>query len=224
MSPHSQGLALIFDMDGVLIDSMPVHEQAWQRYLESIGVNGDRGSQIIAGMHGRRNDQIVRDFLGPSADDGEVHRHGAAKEQLYRDLLAPQLHQRLVPGVAQLLGRTRGIPVGLATNAERANADFFLEGSGLRGYFQVVVDGSQVSHPKPAPDVYLRAARELGVLPQNCIVFEDSTVGVASARAAGARVVGVLTHAAALDGVEFSIRDFADPALERWLSLQTGGA
>ena len=208
---------MIFDLDGVVVDSMPVHYIAWQRYLESIGI---RDRDIASSMHGRRNDEIVRDFLGPEAPEEEVLEHGAAKERLFRGIMGERLAQSLVPGIAEWLRRTAGTPVALATNAERPNIDFVLDGAGLRPYFQTIVDGSQVAHPKPAPDVYLRAAGNLGVSPAQCIVFEDSPVGVAAARAAGMRVVGVLTHSSPLADIQFAVSDFHDPALEAWLSEQ----
>jgi beta-phosphoglucomutase len=211
------GLALVFDLDGVVVDSMPVHQVAWRRYLQSIGVDAQ---DIISRMHGRRNDEIVRDFLGPNATPGEVFEHGAAKERLFREVMGERLHESLVPGIAAWLKRTAGTPVALATNAERPNIDFVLDSAGLRSYFQVIVDGSQVPRPKPAPDVYLRAAHELGIPPRHCIVFEDSPVGVTSARAAGMRVVGVLTHPSPLADIQFAVSDFLDPGLERWLSAQ----
>jgi len=196
---------------------MPVHEMAWQRYLELLGIEA---SDLPSRMHGRRNDEIVRDFLGPEADPDEVFEHGAGKERLFRDLLRERLAEHLVPGVAAWLERAGQAPVALATNAERANIDFVLDGANLRPYFQTIVDGSQVPRPKPAPDVYLRAATELGVAPRNCIVFEDSPVGVAAARAAGMRVVGVLTHTSPLDGIALGVLDFMDPSLGRWLAAQ----
>jgi beta-phosphoglucomutase len=211
------GLALIFDLDGVVVDSMPIHELAWQRYLELLGIEA---SGIASRMHGRRNDEIVRDFLGPEADPREVFAHGAAKERLFRELLRARLGEHLVPGIAAWLERAGDAPVALATNAERANIDFVLDGANLRPYFQAIVDGSQVSRPKPAPDIYLRAAGELGIAPRNCIVFEDSPVGVAAARAAGMRVVGVLTQASPLYGIALAVPDFTDPSLDRWLSAQ----
>ena len=109
--------------------------------------------------------------------------------------------------------------IALATNAEPANVDFVLNGAAIRSFFSVIVDGTQVAHAKPAPDVYLRAAELLGVGPANCIVFEDSRVGVAAARAAGMRVVGVLTHEP-LDRVDYSLRDFRDSGLDAWLAEQ----
>jgi beta-phosphoglucomutase len=212
------GLALIFDLDGVVVDSMPVHQIAWRRYLESIGIDA---WDIVSRMHGRRNDEIVRDFLGRDAPEDEVIEHGAAKERLFRKIMGERLTQSLVPGITEWLKRTIGTPVALATNAERPNIDFVLDGAGLRPYFQAIVDGSQVARPKPSPDVYLRAARELGVSPEQCIVFEDSPVGVAAARSAGMRVVGVLTHSSPLADIQYAVSDFHDPGLEAWLSAQS---
>jgi beta-phosphoglucomutase family hydrolase len=210
------GLGLIFDLDGVIIDSMPFHQRAWQRYLEVTGI-GTRDSLDF--MHGQRNEEIVRGLLGPEADLQTVIAHGAAKEQMYREMLRERLVEHLVDGIAEWLEHVSA-PIALATNAERANVDFVLDGGGLRPYFRAIVDGSQVEQPKPAPDVYLRAAELLEIPPRNCIVFEDSPVGVAAAVAAGMRVVGVLTHAAALDGIRFSIANFRDARLDAWLSTQ----
>lgn len=216
------GLALIFDLDGVVVDSMPVHEMAWRRYLRSSGLlSQDRNApDMISRMHGRRNDEIVRDYLGPDAAPEALLAHGAAKERLFRELMGERLHASLVPGIAAWLRRLAGAPVALATNAERPNIDFVLDGAGLRSYFRAIVDGSQVARPKPAPDVYLRAA-QLGVAPRACIVFEDSPVGVAAARAAGMRVVGVLTHPGRLDDIQFAVSDFLDPRLKPWLREQS---
>jgi beta-phosphoglucomutase len=210
-------LALMFDLDGVLIDSNPLHTQAWLLYLKECGVSADR---LKERMHGKRNDQIVRDLFGGSLSDEEVFAHGARKEALYREMMRPHLKNRLVPGVAEFLARHRQAAIGLASNAEPANVHFVLDNSGLACYFRVIVDGHQVSCPKPDPEVYRRTAELLGVEPASSIVFEDSPAGVAAARGAGARVVGVETTNRDLDGVELSIPDFLDPRLEAWLSEQ----
>ena len=212
----SSGLAFIFDLDGVVVDSMPVHTLAWQRYLAELGI---AGNQVERRMHGRRNDEIVRDFLGPDVHPEAVFEHGAAKERLFREMIGSQLGERMVPGVVEFLERSQPTPIALATNAEPANVDFVLNGAAIRSFFSVIVDGTQVTHAKPAPDVYLRAAQLLGVVPANCIVFEDSPVGVAAARAAGMRVVGVLTHEP-LERVDYSITDFRDSGLDAWLVEQ----
>jgi beta-phosphoglucomutase len=214
------GVALIFDLDGVIVDSMPVHERAWREYLESLGIDA---RDIPSRMHGRHNDEIVRDFLGEEVDQHTVLAHGAAKERLFRDMMREQLQQNLVPGIAEWLERISGAPIALATNAERANIDFTLDSTVLRRYFDVIVDGSQVLRPKPAPDVYLRAAELLGIPPRNCVVFEDSPVGVTAARAAEMRVVGVETHPCPLSCVLLSVPNFLDPKLDSWLSAQRPG-
>lgn len=214
MTAIADGLGLVFDLDGVVIDSMPMHLTAWQAYLKSLGIEL---AEVDSCMHGRRNDDIVSEFIGPELSPQEVFKHGAAKESLFREMMGPYLMRHLVPGILEFLDTCVGVPIGLATNAEPANADFVLDGAGLRRYFQVVVDGHQVQRPKPEPDVYLHAARLLGVDPKNCIVFEDSPVGIAAAKASGARVVAVRTYAAELPQVDLVIRDFLDPALERWL-------
>ncbi len=214
-------LALIFDLDGVIVDSMPMHILAWERYLESLGI---AAADLTQRMHGRRNDEIFRDLLGPRASDAEIDAHGVAKEQLFRDMIGGELHDYLVPGVREFLASVNETPTGLATNAERANADFMLDGADLRGFFQVVVDGSQVERPKPAPDVYLRAADELKTAPGNCIVFEDSVVGVSAARAAGMTVVGVLTQGQPLPDVDYSVDDFRSPELAAFLSDRRGAS
>jgi HAD superfamily hydrolase (TIGR01509 family) len=206
--------AYLFDLDGVIVDSMPLHTAAWQAYLEGLGLPCDG---IEVRMHGKRNDEIVADFISADLPPDNVFAHGAAKEQLFRDMMGANIKSNLVPGVVDFLASLDGAPIGLASNAEPANINFILDGAGIRDRFQVIVDGHQVARPKPYPDVYLRAAGLLNVAPQRCIVFEDSPTGVAAGKAAGAMLVGVQTHPTDLDGVDLLIRDFRDPALKDWL-------
>jgi beta-phosphoglucomutase len=212
-------LALLFDLDGVVIDSMPTHTLAWERYLEANGID-PRG--IETRMHGKRNDDLVRDLFGRHLDDGAVFEHGAAKERLFREMIGETLEAKLVPGIREFLKEaSKSVPLAVGTNAEPANVDFILNGAGIRQYFRAIVDGSQVAKAKPAADVYLRGAELVDIAPANCIVFEDSPVGIEAARAAGMRVVGLLTHASSLDDVDIAVPDFAHPELESWLSGQS---
>jgi beta-phosphoglucomutase len=208
-------LALIFDMDGVLVDSNPVHVEAWKIYNRRHGVATTPA--MVEAMYGRRNDQIVRSFLGEHLSDAEVFAHSQAKEALYREMTRPRLGEMLVPGIRRFLEENAGLPLGVATNANRANLDFVLTGAGLGSFFPVAIDGRQVTHPKPDPEIYLRAAQLLGVDPRACVVFEDSRAGVEAGLAAGMRVVGVSTTHDELPGVSLMIRDFEDPALGQWL-------
>ena len=215
----SVGLALLFDLDGVIVDSNPVHVQVWRDYLSRYQV--DPGDSLPSKMYGRRNDEIVRYFFGSQLSDEEVFAHGAAKEALYRKVMRGQLASHLVPGVVAFIQSQQGTAMAVGTNAEPANAEFVLIESGLRGNFSVVVDGHQVERPKPAPDIYLRAAQLLGRQPRNCIVFEDSSAGVAAAKAAGARVVALTTTETSFPAADLCIKDFLSPELRSWLDQQT---
>ncbi len=212
------GLALVFDMDGVILDSNPTHREAWAAYNRRFGIQ--TGEAIQQRMYGKRNDEIVRDFFGSGLTPEEVLAHGAAKESLYRQMMAPRLAASLVAGVTRFLQNRNGAPAGLATNAERANVDFVLDGLGLRSCFQAVVDGHQVSRPKPHPEIYLQVAELLGADPRNCVVFEDSHTGVAAARAAGARVVGLRTTHKEFKNIDLTVDDFRSPELKQWLETQ----
>lgn len=207
-------LAFLFDVDGVIVDSMPLHTEAWRVYMERLGrpVTG-----IEARMHGEHNDDLVVDFFGQGLSREEIEHHGKAKESLYREMMAEQLNERLVPGVSAFLARHGERAMAVGSNAEPANVDFVLDGADLRKHFKAVVDGMQVERPKPHPDIYLRAADLIKVKPSHCVVFEDSPPGVEAARAAGARVVGVETHKP-LEHVDYRVRDFLDPGLDAWLT------
>jgi beta-phosphoglucomutase family hydrolase len=216
-------MALIFDMDGVIIDSNPWHRIAWSEYMRRHGIEMTEAMQQR--MYGKRNDEIVRDFFGVQLfgvplSDAEVFAHGAAKEALYREMMRPRIGESLVPGIREFLARHRNPDLAVATNAEPVNVDFVLDQSGLRPFFTVIVNGHQVTHPKPHPEIYLRAAARLQAPPADCVVFEDSYTGVESGLAAGMRVIGVGTTHDALPGVSLLIRDFNDPALESWLATQ----
>jgi beta-phosphoglucomutase len=211
--------AFLFDMDGVIVDSNPLHRESWAEYNRRHGVETTEAMQQR--MYGKRNDMIVRDYLGQHLTDAEVFAHGAAKEKLYREMLAPRLTETLVPGLSGFLERHPDLPKAVASNAEPANIGFVLQKAGLGRFFPVVVDGQQVANPKPHPDVYLRAAELLGIAPAACVVFEDSHGGVAAGLAAGMRVIGVTTTYKDLPGASLLVKDFNDPALEKWLADET---
>lgn len=208
------GLSFLFDVDGVIVDSMPLHTEAWRIYMERAG---RPAADIARRMHGKHNNELVADLFGPGLSAEQVLQHGAAKEVLYRELIASQLDHLLVPGVVDFIKRHADVGKAVGSNAEPANVDFVLDGADLRRHFKVIVDGMQVERPKPAPDIYLRAADLLNVDIRHCIVFEDSPTGVAAGRTAGARVVGVETHGA-LNDIDYRIADFRDPGLDPWLA------
>ena len=217
-APLADGLALIFDMDGVIVHSNPLHCDAWSEFNHRYGLETTPG--MLERMYGRRNDQIVRDFFGDGLTEDEIAARGAAKEEIYREMLGNRIEETLVPCVHAFLERYRGAPMALATNAEPENVNFVLDRAGLRKYFRAVVDGHQVSLPKPHPEIYLRAAELLGIAPANCVVLEDSHTGVAAARAAGMRVAGLGTTFVNLPGADVMADNFCDGTLTSWLAHQ----
>ena len=211
-------LAMIFDLDGVLIHSMPLHVRAWEQYLAKFGITCGEIERV---MHGKRNSELVRELFGAALADNVVFEHGAAKERLFREMLREaDLSVCRVPGLLEFLQRHKAIPKAIGSNAELANIDFVVDRFGLRGYFDVIVSGNHVQRPKPFPDVYLKAAELLRVPAPGCIVFEDSPTGVEAARAAGMRVVAIETTPTQFRGVDLTAPDFLDPNLEEWLREQ----
>ena len=215
-------MALIFDMDGVILDSTPMHRESWVAFNRRYGL--ETTEEMQQRNYGKHNDDIVRDFFGEGLSVGEVAARGRAKEQLYREMVSGRTDEMLIPGLRDFLERHRGLPMAVGSNASPENVAFVLEETGLRPYFRAVVDGDQVPNPKPHPDVYLRAAELLHVEPANCIVVEDSPSGVAAALAAGMRVVALRTTFENLPGAILTIDNFLSGELEPWLQDQLRSA
>ena len=172
-------------------------------------------------MHGKRNSELVQDFLGSEVSEEAAFEHGRAKERLFRELLFKEDPNRFqVPGVIEFLERHKDVPKAVGSNAEPENINFVLDNFHLRPYFQAVVNGYDVERPKPFPDIYLKAAQRLRTDPGNCIVFEDSPTGAEAGIKADMRVVAVETTPTEFAGVQLRIKNFCDPLLEPWLKLQ----
>jgi beta-phosphoglucomutase len=219
MRPLAPGLALIFDIDGVIVHSNPVHCEAWTAFNRRYGV--ETTGEMLERMYGKHNADIVRDYFGAHLPDEEVMARGTAKEVLYREMAGARIEEMLVPGVREFVAAYHSAPLGVGSNGEPENVVFVLEKTGLRPCFRVVVDGHQVTHPKPHPEVYLKVAELLGVAPANCVVFEDSPTGVRAGLAAGMRVVGLRTTYGDLPGTSLDVDNFLSRDLLRWLECQT---
>lgn len=221
-APSRPLAAAIFDMDGTLVDNMRFHVQAWVSLSRALGLDTPE-ERFEREFAGKRNEEILPALLGRPVPPEELVRLAERKESHYRELYAP--HLTPVPGARELLGRLHGAGVGLAvaSAAPRANRTFVLEGLALRPLFSHVIGAEDVTRGKPSPDIFLAAARALGVEPSACVVFEDAVNGILAARAAGMFAVGVstLTPAEALReaGAQWVIGDFSalPPDFERML-------
>jgi len=182
--------AVLWDMDGTLVDSAAYHWQAWHDTMsrESFPVTRE---QFLA-TFGQRNDSIVRAWLGAKATPDLIQRIGEAKETLYRQLVREHGIAPL-PGALEwvnLLHR-QGWGQAIASAAPRANVETILDVLRAGEYFQAIVSAEDVNRGKPDPEVFLIAATKLGVAPRHCIVVEDAEHGIEAAGAAGMKSIGV---------------------------------
>ncbi len=191
---------VLFDWDGVIIDSHVQHERAWEELARELKSPLPLG--FFKRTFGMRNDVIIPRHSGwirPGDGRAKVEALGARKEALYREVLRRDGIAPL-PGVVALLDalRTAGIPCAVGSSTSRENILTIMEMTGLGGYFAGIAAEKDVENGKPEPDVFLAAAGKIGVDPRRCVVFEDAHVGVEAGRAAGAKVVAVATtHPAA---------------------------
>jgi HAD superfamily hydrolase (TIGR01509 family) len=186
----SNNRAVLWDMDGTLIDSEEFHWRSWHLTLQNEGISITR-EQFLSSF-GQRNDSILYQWLGPSATPERAAKVAGDKENMYRHLVR-QDGISLLPGVAEWLRRlhTKGWGQAIASAAPRANIETILEVLSVTHLFGAVVSAEDVHKGKPDPEVYLVAAERLGKVPGCCIVVEDAAAGIKGARAAGMRSIGV---------------------------------
>ena len=182
--------AVIFDMDGVLIDSNPFHLRIWGEFLTLHGVRFDP-DKLGAQIFGQRDDHALRMFFGADLSDEVSLRWSEELEHNFRE--AFRAHARPLPGAAELIWecQSQGIPMAVASSAMRKNVDFVVATLKLGACFRTIVSGDEVSHAKPDPEIYLTAAGHLGVEPSRCVAFEDSPIGIEAVVHAGMRCVAI---------------------------------
>ncbi|MGA7573462.1 MAG: HAD family phosphatase [Terriglobales bacterium] len=182
--------AVLWDMDGTLVDSEEFHWVAWQKSMADEGIAITR-EQFLASF-GQRNDAIVPRWLGAAATAERVEKIANAKEERYRDLVRRNGMSPL-PGVANWLRRLHeeGWQQAIASSAPRANIEVVLEALSAGYFFRAIVSAEDVHRGKPDPEVFLTAAARVGALPDRCIVVEDAIAGVEGARNAGMRSIGI---------------------------------
>ena len=195
--------AVLWDMDGTLIESSELHFVAWRETLEAEGRAYDRADHDV--VFGMRNDAVLRLLLDPAIGDAEIARIAGAKERRYRERVAAAGIEPL-PGVRAWLVALRedGWRMAVASSAPLENLDAVLAATALERAFDAVISAEDVARGKPDPDVFLRAAERAGAPPGRCVVVEDAPAGALAGRRAGMRVIGVGPRHAEL-GADVSI-------------------
>lgn len=187
---YEQFAALIFDMDGTLVDSGQLHERAWIRTLEHYGIPVDRPlMRSLSGVSTKATIALLLEKfnLTPEASTAEILHF---KERCVQETMQQWVKPTALLEIVKRYSGKKPMAVGTGANTEEAKAILAL--CGLADYFAVVVGTDQVQHPKPAPDVFLRCAELLKVAPENCVVFEDAALGLQAAASAGMVAVDVL--------------------------------
>jgi len=182
---------VIFDLDGVIVDSHPAHMQAWKAFFVSLGKPvSDHDLDFV--QEGQKREDILRHFLGDLSQE-QVKHYGARKEELFKNCVQ---ELKLVNGLVGFLEQIEAarLPVALASSASRSRAEFILDQLDLKSYFKVVVTGDDVARGKPDPTIFNMAARGIGVPPAGVLVCEDAVNGVEAAKTAGMKCLGIAAN------------------------------
>src|SRR5271157_130566 len=200
---------VVFDFDGVIVDSHPVHKRAWRRFLESVGRTASE-EELQFVLDGRKRDDILRHFMGELSAD-QIVEYGRLKEQFFRDETA---HVQPIGGLLRFLEdlEHEQLALAIASSGSGSRVNFLLERLDLKKRFRVVITADEVEQGKPDPAIFLMAAEHLGIDPPDLMAFEDAVSGVIAARSAGMMCVGIAQPGSAsilLDsGADYVVPDF----------------
>lgn len=191
-SPKRQHMkGIIFDMDGTMVDNMMVHHRAWQRQLAALGLQLTL-EEVRQEIHGV-NIELLERIFGSRFSEEERMKISNQKEQAYREIFLPEL--ALIDGLSAFLDELiqQGLPIAIGTAAPVENVDFVLDNLGIRHYFQAIFHAGDVRKGKPDPEIFLLAAKSLGLKGEECLVFEDSPTGAEAAYRAGSKACIITT-------------------------------
>lgn len=215
MTESQAPAAILWDLDGVLVDSRDAHLEAWRALCEETGRPFDR--EYFERTFGLRNEDIIRGYWTEVPAD-ERRRLEQRKERLFRERARGRI--RPLPGAAELVREAirRGLRQAIVSSTPPENIALVLRELGLEGAFDAIVSGDDVSRGKPDPGGFLLAARRLGVDPARCVVVEDAPAGVEAGRRAGARTLGVAARRDPAElGADAAVRDLTEPLARRLL-------
>jgi beta-phosphoglucomutase len=188
--------ACIFDLDGVIVDTAHYHFLSWQRLAKELGVTqfNERENERLKGVSRTRSLEIILELGNLSLDETTREKLASRKNEWFVAYINAMKPEEIFPGVHELLRalKKNGIRIALASASKNAKSVIRL--IGIENDFEVIVDGTMVTHSKPDPEIFLKAATMLGLQPGECVVFEDAEAGVEAAIRAGMKCVGVGSH------------------------------
>ena len=210
--------AVIWDLDGVIIDSADSHRKAWYRLAQDLNI--PYSDEQFWATFGWRNDAIIPTMVGEATPE-RIEELADRKEAYFRDYARHTI--AFLPGAEELLAALHkaGYPQALASSTPRENIVLISEVLGLERYLNALVSGEEVARGKPAPDVFLKAADSLGVAPTRCLVIEDAVAGIEAARAGGMRSIAVAGERdlPGLRAATLVVKDLTEVSLQRIRAL-----
>ncbi len=184
--------AVIFDLDGVIVSTDGFHYRAWKAMADNEGIYFDETiNNRLRGVSRMESLEIILERATKTYTPEEKEAMATAKNDIYRESLVQLTPEDILPGVMDMLTTLRGMGVKLAIGSSSKNTPVILKQIGLGDYFDAVADGNQIKNSKPDPEVFLLAAKLLGIDPADCVVVEDAYAGIDAAKAGGMKAVGV---------------------------------
>lgn len=184
--------ACIFDLDGVIVDTAKYHFEAWKRLANELGFDfTPKQNELLKGVSRVESFKIILGIGGIEMPEAEQVAYREKKNDWYKEFISGMDEREILPGITDFLQELQSKGIKLALGSASKNAQPVLKAIGLFDTFEVIVDGLSVSKAKPDPEVFLKAAKGIGIDPENCVVFEDAYAGVQAANAAKMFSVGV---------------------------------
>jgi beta-phosphoglucomutase len=182
----------IFDLDGVIVDTAKYHYIAWKEIAEELNFEfTEQDNERLKGVSRMRSLDILLEIGNLVLDDETKRQLADKKNRIYVSYIEKMAHDEILPGVVAFLDQLKNAGIPAALGSASKNTPLIVERIGLSGYFREIIDGNRTSRTKPDPEVFLLAAKGLGVSPEHCVVFEDAAAGIEAAIAAGMFSVGV---------------------------------
>lgn len=184
--------ACLFDLDGVLVDTAIYHFQAWKMLGENFNYQlTEEQNEQLKGVSRVESLNRILNWASYTATEEQKEIWLKEKNDNYLQLITNMNPSEILPGVVDFLGQIKADGYKIALGSASKNAEIILEKTNLTSWFDLIIDGNKVSKSKPNPEVFLKGAKGLGLLPSECIVFEDAQAGVEAAKAGGMKVVGI---------------------------------
>lgn len=210
---------IIFDMDGVLADTGPIHFESWVNLGKRIGIEFTK--EFFNQTFGQQSSEITRKLVGLEADEELIEEWAYFKEKNYREIVSDKLVP--LPGVMEILAdlKSKGFKLAVGSSGPSENVDLLLTCLKIKNYFDVIITAAEVKKGKPEPDVFLITAKALNINPENCIVIEDAPVGIEAAKRAGMISIALTTthNKEELHNAHLIIKDLTEISIKNIMSL-----